>query len=252
MLATLLTVPAHADDPEYLRGYLNALLETRFPGYGLRVRQLYPDGRVVLYSDTCIGPWQRRRVAESIQDTGRVTEVTWDKRVDCRSEPSEETKTATAIDIRSLPETPMFAPMLADPRQPRFSVSYLNYQNPTRTFNAASVAFGEYFGFASGFDGRNGSAQVGLQGAVFALFDLDSASKDLVNADYWIGLPFTYRRGRLSYVARVYHQSSHLGDEFFGKSADRAGQLKLRRLGIYCVLRVGARADLRRWRLSIA
>ncbi len=108
----------------------------------------------------------------------------------------------------------MFAPMLADPRQPRFSVSYQHYHIPTRTFDAASVAFGEYFGLASGFDGHNGSGQLGLQGAVFALFDLDSASNDLVNADYWIGLPLSYRRGRVSYVARIYHQSSHLGDEF--------------------------------------
>lgn len=49
---------------------------------------------------------------------------------------------------------------------------------------------------------------------MFALFNLDAPSSDLVNADYWIGFPLSYRRGPWSYVARVFHQSSHLGDEF--------------------------------------
>lgn len=37
---------------------------------------------------------------------------------------------------------------------------------------------------------------------------------DLINADYTIGIPLTYRRGRFSARMRLYHQSSHLGDEF--------------------------------------
>jgi hypothetical protein len=49
---------------------------------------------------------------------------------------------------------------------------------------------------------------------VFAQFDLGSASYDLINADYTIGLPLTIRSGSFSARLRVYHQSSHLGDEF--------------------------------------
>jgi hypothetical protein len=49
---------------------------------------------------------------------------------------------------------------------------------------------------------------------VFALFNLDAPSSDLINADYWFGLPISYRRGPWSYLVRLYHQSSHLGDEF--------------------------------------
>jgi hypothetical protein len=56
--------------------------------------------------------------------------------------------------------------------------------------------------------------QVGLSGNIFAQFDLDQPSKDLVNADYLVGIPVTMRRGRVSARLRVYHQSSHLGDEF--------------------------------------
>ena len=212
---TFLT-PVWADQPQYLRGYLNALMDTRFPGLGLRVRKLDSAGQVTLYSETCLGPWQRRDIAQTIQDTGRVTAVQWDRRADCAQEaaPGASADEELAFDVQALPEQVLFAPLLADPRQPRFSMSYQRYRILGETFNAGSVAFGEYFGLASGFLGANGSSQVGLQGAVFALFNLDAASNDLVNADYWIGIPITYRYGRWSYLLRLYHQSSHLGDEF--------------------------------------
>ena len=53
-----------------------------------------------------------------------------------------------------------------------------------------------------------------LVGNVYAQFDLNRPSYDLINADYLIGLPLTFRFDRFSGRARLYHQSSHLGDEF--------------------------------------
>ena len=49
---------------------------------------------------------------------------------------------------------------------------------------------------------------------VFSQFDMERPSYDLINTDFIIGFPFTWRRGMLSGRARVYHQSSHLGDEY--------------------------------------
>lgn len=56
--------------------------------------------------------------------------------------------------------------------------------------------------------------QISIAAGVFAQFDLGTASYDLINADYLVGLPITYRRSGFSTRLRVYHQSSHLGDEF--------------------------------------
>ena len=42
---------------------------------------------------------------------------------------------------------------------------------------------------------------------------MSTASSDLLNADYTIGIPVTYRHGDHSIRVRIYHQSSHLGDE---------------------------------------
>jgi hypothetical protein len=54
----------------------------------------------------------------------------------------------------------------------------------------------------------------GLFGVVFAQFNLDIHSFDLLNADYLLGPVVTYRRGPWSARLRFYHQSSHLGDKF--------------------------------------
>jgi hypothetical protein len=56
--------------------------------------------------------------------------------------------------------------------------------------------------------------QLSLAAGVFAQFDLGVASYDLLNADYVVALPLTMRKGPLSTRVRIYHQSSHLGDEY--------------------------------------
>src|SRR3989344_2727168 len=223
LIAGAVWVPAGAGEPEeYLRGYVDSLLDSRYPGLGLRSQLVSTDGTVTLTSRTCLGPSQKRDVVYLLTKTGRVKNIQWDLSTDCdrsdaaveRDKPGGESETPAPVDVYALPEQELFAPLLADPRQPRFSVSYLHYRAPASEFSAASVAFGEYFGLASGFFGSSGSSQIGIQGGVFALFNLDAPSSDLINSDYWIGLPLSYRRGPWSYLLRIYHQSSHLGDEF--------------------------------------
>lgn len=213
MAVGLISTGVLARTNDYLRGYLDALLDDRFPGLGISIYELGEQNSVTVAAGACLGPGQQRRVEQLLLSTGSVKHVRWHPSVDCEAEPPPA-DAANTLDIRLLPEDELFAPLLADPRQPRFSMSYQRYRTPTRDFSAAAVAFGEYFGIASGFFGRSGASQVGVQGAVFALFNLDAPSKDLINADYWIGLPVSYRRGQWSVIARMYHQSSHLGDEF--------------------------------------
>lgn len=82
-------------------------------------------------------------------------------------------------------------------------------------FNVGSVGFGENFGLLRSPGTREGDGwQLGVSGAVFALFNLDADSSDLLNADYYIGFPLSIRRGRFSARIRPFHLSSHLGDEY--------------------------------------
>lgn len=214
--------PVAADEQStYLRGYVQALLDSRYPGLGLYVKTVVPASQQVkLSSRVCLGPSQKRNIEHLLVQSERVKTIAWDASANCDKAPQAapdknvEKEVVTTLDIRALPEEELFATLLADPRQPRFSVSYQHYSSATREFAAAGVAYGEYFGLASGFFGEAGSSQIGIQGAVFALFNLDAPSSDLINADYWIGVPLSYRRGPWSYLVRLYHQSSHLGDEF--------------------------------------
>jgi hypothetical protein len=116
----------------------------------------------------------------------------------------------------ALPEGDVFCPLLADPKTAH---SYLAYVRGTSTSplgtDLASIGIGDHFAFARWNGSRPGDGiQVGLEGSVFAQFDLNTESYDLINADYLLGLPVTFRWGVVSGRARVFHQSSHLGDEF--------------------------------------
>jgi hypothetical protein len=224
-LACLHMGRASGAELSYSRGYIDALTDNRFPGLGLRV-QAIDANQVTLSTRICLGPWQKRDIASLLKET-RNMNVIWAEPAVCAPPGSGQEQTAapdsTAKEIAeteaipgmyAFPEQVLFAPLIADPRQPRFSLSYQRYTISGQKFAAANVAFGEYFGLAADFLGLPGNSQIGLQGAVFALFNLSAPSSDLVNTDYWIGIPVTYRNGPWSFLARIYHQSSHLGDEF--------------------------------------
>ncbi|KAA3628852.1 MAG: DUF1207 domain-containing protein [Proteobacteria bacterium] len=115
----------------------------------------------------------------------------------------------------ALPAGDPFWPLIADPKEPRFFVSVRRYTTRADTVNIAAVGYGESFGLYRKEGIRRGDAlQVSVAGGLLAQFNLDAPSFDLINADYMIGLPITYRRGDFSMRLRLYHQSSHLGDEF--------------------------------------
>lgn len=142
-----------------------------------------------------------------------------DPLVDCRYRTTEDRPAAEGegrLSPAPFPGDDVFRPLLADPKQPQFFASYqhLRAREPGTDVNAAFVGFGEYFGLwglrREGCDG----IQVGVAGGVFAQFNLDAPSSDLINADYVIGLPVSVRRGLWSGRLRLYHQSSHVGDEF--------------------------------------
>ncbi len=119
----------------YARGYIDALMDNRFPGLGLRVQAIDAE-QVTLSTRICLGPWQKRDIATLLKDA-RNMNVVWAEPEDCSLSKSDQDKSAApdstakqiteieAIpDTYALPEQVLFAPLIADPRQPRFSLSY--------------------------------------------------------------------------------------------------------------------------------
>jgi hypothetical protein len=136
---------------------------------------------------------------------------------DCRFEGigREHSGNAGSSTLEPFPENDVFRPLLADPKQPQFFASWqaTRVRTDHSSVNIGSVGFGENFGLVGRRNGCNGW-QVGILAGVFAQFNMDAPSIDLINADYVIGLPVSWRSGLFSARVRLYHQSSHLGDEF--------------------------------------
>jgi len=117
-----------------------------------------------------------------------------------------------------LPRGDVFCQLIADPKSPRSFATLVRERidsTSSSTGNLASVGIGDVFPLGR-WDGATlgDGVQLSLSAGVFAQFDLGTQSYDLLNADYMVGIPLTIRRGRTSMRLRIYHQSSHLGDEY--------------------------------------
>ena len=120
-----------------------------------------------------------------------------------------------AGEAESFPAGDLFQPPIADPKQPQFFFSFFRFHSSGgERYTMASVGFGETFGLFRFFGSREGDGlQVSVEAALFAQLNMSAPSFDLQNADYTVGFPVTYRLGDNSLRFRIYHQSSHLGDE---------------------------------------
>jgi hypothetical protein len=115
--------------------------------------------------------------------------------------------------VRVFPRSSLFAPLSADPRWPRFTLGYAYYFGDSEFTNVGVAEAGASIAIVQK-DNRRGSWEIGIQGGIFSIFDFGAPSNDLVNADYLGGLTFSYALDSLVFLARVFHQSSHLGDEY--------------------------------------
>jgi hypothetical protein len=104
-----------------------------------------------------------------------------------------------------------FAALLADPKQPHFFAAWLWVTSPIIKSEVASIGLGENIPFIRGSGGR---WEMSVAAGIFSQFNMRTSSNDLINTDFTIGFPLTHRFGAVSTRFQVYHQSSHLGDEY--------------------------------------
>ena len=218
VLSLLWPSGARADDGDaFIAGYATSLLERDFAMTGVSVRVV--KGVLYLHALDLVGH-EREKVVAGLSRIRGVRAV----RILEPDEPPPVTAEAPAITPASnrrggwqfLPENRIFDPLLADPRWPHFSVSYARVIQPgaVELRNVGTISLGEHVNFVEYDSEVAGRFGAGLQPSVNGIFDLNAPSKDLVNADYRLGVPLDYRYGRFSAEASVFHQSSHLGDEF--------------------------------------
>jgi hypothetical protein len=122
-----------------------------------------------------------------------------------------------------LPDGMLFPTLVADPRAYRNFLGLAAYDLKADDILAGLAGFGTDFPLfrrtpaaGAGREGEPtaGVLQIGVGGGVNALFDMDSTSRNLIDADFIIGLPVTWRRGAWALRGRYYHISAHQGDDF--------------------------------------
>ena len=208
---------ADSREDAFLAGYTTAILERDFQLTDAAIE--VKDGFVLVRLDHVQGP-DKERIVSALSKIKGVRGVD----VIDRDDPHPRTGSAdrspvvgadVSVDMpRFLPDGVIFDPLLADPRWPHFSIAYQGYLDDDELENVGATSFGETIPIYRDNGPWNGIWEIGLQAGVFAIFDLDAPSGDLVNADYLGGGTFAFRKANFSTSLRLFHQSSHLGDEF--------------------------------------
>ncbi len=206
IILLLLLGPISIASDDYIKGYSAAVLERQFDikEYNLIVQ----DGELKVSLDE----YSLALKEDLIRELSKVPGV---KSVKIEQVSSENINYETEQGKTLLPRKQLFEPLIADPRWPHFSIGYLKCIDSRTGFkNVGASSFGETFIIFKDYAPLHSNWDVGIQASVFAIFDLDADSMDLINADYWIGFPVSYRKDDLSALLRIFHQSSHLGDEY--------------------------------------
>ncbi|GAB2605033.1 hypothetical protein GCM10027190_60670 [Spirosoma areae] len=153
---------------------------------------------------------ERKPVIQSVDSVGLTTGV--------RSEP-----TLVRPRREFLPKGHLFEPILLDPLEAQTYGSVLpGYWTEGQKYKGSIVPFA--FGFAKPFYRRTTepgrSEEWVLDLASFTQFEayhdnkLGRARRQIMNTDYKISILYNIRRGVNNYRFRVYHISSHLGDDY--------------------------------------
>lgn len=221
LLLTLSFAHASTADDAYIAGYAAGALkhELKLDLPPLTVR----DGVITLPAGSLESAQQDKavRLLSEIPGVNAVKIAETNTGAATKSGRISENEAAITPDVMVLPTGllptgHLFKPLLADPRWAHFSAAYRNYQsNNFDGKNIASVSFGETIPFyRSNFGHSMAQWEAGLQAGVFSDFNLDAASSDLVNTDFIASIYSSVRVGQFSAFSRLFHQSSHLGDEF--------------------------------------
>jgi hypothetical protein len=223
----------------YIAGYAAGLLKSNFE---VNLSSLVvKNGVITIPVDSLVG-YNQARVLQLLSEIPGVTAVeliNTDKQqsdtallalTDTPSEPEYSAITSsTLLSTGFFPSGHLFQPLLADPRWAHFSAAYRNYIGKNLDGNNnGSVSFGETIPFYRVNLGQSTVQwEMGLQAAVFSDFNLDADSSDLINSDFIASVYSSMRVGKFSVFGRIYHQSSHLGDELLLRTRSSLERINL-------------------------
>jgi len=220
LVPSALAAPA-PDDP-YLAGYAGAVLEREFR---VSRRAVTVDNGVLFLDGAQLAGADRDRILTELAALPGVSRVEVREPRPAAPGAPPAAPARSALPTGLLPPDHLFQPLLADPRWPHFSAAYRYYLGDPDLKHVGAVSFGETIPIYRDSAPAGSQWEAGIQASVFAVFLMDQPSKDLLNADYFAALYGAWRGGPVSALGRLFHQSSHLGDEFLLRT--RLGRVNL-------------------------
>ena len=218
-LASLSSEHFEDSTASYLEGYIQALLDVHYYEFGIVV--YVKDRDVVLYNlpDNALFTNSIITFVENLPEVKSVKKG--NHMTDQQAEKKEDHLIRKQVSGIWFPQsTLLFQPMIADPREPTYSATFRLGDRIMGKYVIA-VSFGDSFPI---FRWRDifcgGDLQIDLQAGIWADFKMGAYNNpnheisELVTTDYLVGIPLSYAIDRWSFRFRIYHISSHLGDEF--------------------------------------
>jgi hypothetical protein len=210
---------ADATDP-YLEGYIQALIDVHY--YEYQVVVIVKDHKVFL-ANLPHNDLISKSIIAFVKDlpgvkSVEITDVT-KQELEARKQYVEQPRVSGVWFPQS---TVLFAPLVADPRQPINSAA-LRFGDKVCGDLCAAVSLGDDFPVFRWINIMrwHGDLQIGIEAGIWSVFNYSRVPHkpkhetcELVNTDYLVGIPLTYAFDQWSFRFRVYHISSHLGDEF--------------------------------------
>lgn len=207
-----------ASDP-YFEGYIQALVDMHYAEYRVTVIVKH---RKVWLANMPNNKMLSNSIVSFVRDVPGVEEVHVLNGVPPEDEEVREkyVNRPTISGIWFPQMTELFLPLIADPRAATYS---LGWRSGDRVIGKKTigVSLGDDFPIYRWLDVFwGGDIQIGIEAGIWSVFNMDPNPNiakgwgELVNTDFYVGIPLTFATGPWSFRLRVYHISSHLGDEY--------------------------------------
>lgn len=203
----------------YFEGYIQAMIDMHY--YEYRVIVVVKDEQVWLANLP-----KNKMLTNSI--TGFVQDIPGVKCVKivnevCPDELKHRKELKDRPRIRGIwfPQTTeLYLPMIAYPRQVLYSAGYRGGDRVCGNF-CATFSLGDNFPIYRwlGVLPWCGDLQIGIESGMWSVFNMDPhpnvcGGSEMVNSDFYVAIPIAYAVNEWAFRFRIYHISSHLGDEF--------------------------------------
>lgn len=202
----------------FFEGYIQALIDTSYSDHKVKV---FVKKKQVWLTDVPQNQMLRNSIYAFVKDIPGVEKVYIVEGIAPEDEELREkyVRRPTISGVWFPQMTELFQPLIADPRNVTYLLGYRSGDHVIGT-KCINIALGDDFGVYRWVDVLwHGDIQIGLESGIWSVFNMDpdpniGSGTELVNTDFYFGIPITYARGKWSHRLRAYHISSHLGDEY--------------------------------------